>query len=62
MTASKEKPKEKILEKPDRLPVHVAIIMDGNGRWAAQRNRPRTYGHKKGVDAVKEVVRAAGEI
>lgn len=58
----KEKIKEQILRQPERMPVHVAIIMDGNGRWAALRNRPRTYGHKKGVDAVKEVVRAAGEI
>ena len=62
MSASKEKLKEKVLEKPERIPTHVAIIMDGNGRWAAQRNRPRTFGHKKGVDAVKAVVRAAGEI
>jgi len=62
MNVLKEKLMDRILEKQERLPVHVAIIMDGNGRWAAQRNRPRTYGHKKGVDAVKEVVRAAGEI
>ncbi|WP_105168892.1 isoprenyl transferase [Pseudoalteromonas sp. T1lg23B] len=38
------------------LPKHVAIIMDGNGRWAQSRNRPRTYGHKKGVDAVRNSV------
>ncbi len=62
MSNSKDKLKEQILEKPERIPIHVAIIMDGNGRWAAQRNRPRTYGHKRGVDAVKAVVRAAGEI
>ena len=62
MTAINEKLKEEILEKPERIPIHVAIIMDGNGRWAALRNRPRTFGHKKGVDAVKQVVRAAGEI
>jgi len=36
--------------------------MDGNGRWAAMRNKPRTFGHEAGVQAVKEVVRAAGEI
>ncbi|WP_421786700.1 isoprenyl transferase [Hyphobacterium sp.] len=40
---------------------HVAIIMDGNGRWAQQRGRPRAFGHSKGVDAVREAVRAAGD-
>ncbi|MEE8403849.1 MAG: isoprenyl transferase [candidate division Zixibacteria bacterium] len=54
--------KGRILETPERIPVHVAIIMDGNGRWAAQRNRPRTFGHKAGVEAVKKVVRSAAEI
>jgi undecaprenyl diphosphate synthase len=62
MHTAKNKLKEQVLEHPERIPAHVAIIMDGNGRWAALRNRPRTFGHKKGVDAVKEVVRAAGEI
>ena len=38
---------------------HVAIIMDGNGRWAKQRHLPRAIGHKRGVEAVREVVRAA---
>ncbi|MFC3033917.1 isoprenyl transferase [Pseudoalteromonas fenneropenaei] len=38
------------------LPRHVAIIMDGNGRWAQARNRPRVFGHKKGVDAVRSAV------
>ena len=38
---------------------HVAIIMDGNGRWAKKRHLPRAVGHKRGVDAVREVVRAA---
>jgi undecaprenyl diphosphate synthase len=45
-----------------RLPVHLAIIMDGNGRWAKMRNLPRTAGHEAGVEAVREVVRAAAEI
>jgi undecaprenyl diphosphate synthase len=44
------------------VPEHVAIIMDGNGRWAKQRGLPRTMGHRKGVDAVREVVRAAGDV
>lgn len=41
------------------LPSHVAIIMDGNGRWAAKRGLPRSMGHRKGVDAVRRTVRAA---
>lgn len=45
---------------PDRMPGHVAIIMDGNGRWANARRLPRVAGHRAGVDAVKEVVRACG--
>lgn len=44
------------------LPEHVAIIMDGNGRWAQERGLDRVYGHKAGVDTVKRVVEAAGEI
>ncbi|CAD7046435.1 di-trans,poly-cis-decaprenylcistransferase [Pseudorhizobium endolithicum] len=43
------------------IPQHVAIIMDGNGRWAKQRGLPRTIGHNKGVEAVREAVKAAGE-
>ena len=44
------------------LPKHIAIIMDGNGRWAKARHLPRTAGHKKGVEATKKIVRHAGEI
>ena len=43
------------------IPQHVAIIMDGNGRWAKQRGLPRTIGHNKGVEAVREAVKTAGE-
>lgn len=43
------------------MPQHVAIIMDGNGRWAKSRGLDRVFGHKKGVDAVKEIVEASGE-
>lgn len=42
-------------------PVHVAIIMDGNGRWAQRRKLPRTAGHRQGAEAVRRVLRAAGE-
>jgi len=45
-----------------RVPVHVGIIMDGNGRWAASRGLPRTEGHRRGVEAVRETVRAAGAL
>ena len=44
-----------------KCPRHVAIIMDGNGRWARRRRLPRFAGHKAGVETVKEVVRACGE-
>ncbi|MCX8014410.1 MAG: isoprenyl transferase [candidate division WOR-3 bacterium] len=47
---------------PKNIPQHIAIIMDGNGRWAKKRGLPRFYGHKKGVDAVRKIVRACGEI
>ena len=43
-------------------PRHVAIIMDGNGRWARQRNRPRTFGHAEGVEALRRTVEAAGDL
>ena len=45
-----------------RVPRHVAVIMDGNGRWAAARGLPRVAGHKAGVDSVREIVRAADEL
>ena len=47
---------------PARLPRHVAIIMDGNGRWATARGLPRLEGHRKGADSVRDVTRAAREI
>jgi len=45
-----------------RLPKHVAVIMDGNGRWAKKRNMPRVAGHRAGADAVREVVETAREL
>jgi undecaprenyl diphosphate synthase len=44
------------------LPTHVAIIMDGNGRWAKERGLPRVEGHRNGVESVRAVVRTAGEV
>ena len=46
----------------DHTPSHIAIIMDGNGRWANRRSLPRTMGHKQGMEAAKRVVRAAAEL
>lgn len=45
----------------DKVPQHVAVIMDGNGRWAKGQGEERLYGHRHGVDAVREVVRTAAE-
>lgn len=47
---------------PARVPAHVAIIMDGNGRWAQQRGLPRLEGHRRGVETVRTVVDAAREL
>jgi len=44
------------------MPRHVAIIMDGNGRWAKKRMLPRAMGHRRGVETVRDIVRAAGEL
>ncbi|MDD5776663.1 MAG: polyprenyl diphosphate synthase [Treponema sp.] len=44
------------------LPIHIGIIMDGNGRWAKLRNLPRTKGHRKGLDVAKQIVKAASDL
>ena len=46
---------------PSRLPAHVAVIMDGNGRWAKQRNLPRVMGHREGVEALKRTLRLCSD-
>lgn len=46
----------------EKLPKHIAVIMDGNGRWAKGRNMPRVFGHRNGVKAVRETSEAAAEI
>src|SRR3989442_7526721 len=55
---------EKLLHRIDRsaLPAHIAIIMDGNGRWASRRGLPRVAGHRAGINAVREVVEGSAEI
>ena len=62
MPKTLEQLEAEVRARSERIPHHVAIIMDGNGRWAAQRNQPRTFGHEAGVRAVREVVRASGEL
>lgn len=49
------------MEKNSRIPAHVSIIMDGNGRWAREQGHERIYGHKKGVESVRAVTEAAAE-
>jgi undecaprenyl diphosphate synthase len=49
-------------QNPNKVPTHVAIIMDGNGRWAKKRNMGRIRGHQKGAQAVREIVKASREI
>jgi undecaprenyl diphosphate synthase len=46
----------------NRLPRHIAVIMDGNGRWAKQKGKPRVFGHRSGVKSVREVTEAAAEL
>ncbi len=60
-TASDEKLQSE-LQKSGEIPIHIAIIMDGNGRWARKRGLPRAAGHKRGVDTVKDMVKACAQI
>src|SRR5437879_4760364 len=45
-----------------RIPAHIAVIMDGNGRWAKSRRLPRIFGHRAGIASVREIVRTCGEL
>ncbi len=47
---------------PDRLPAHIGVIMDGNGRWAKKRGLSRTQGHRQGLEVAKEIVRTAATL
>ncbi len=47
---------------PDAVPAHIAVIMDGNGRWARQRNLPRIAGHQAGIQSVREILEASAEL
>ena len=59
---SKEDEYKKRIEQGYQVPSHVAIIMDGNGRWAKRRGLPRAAGHREGVKSVRKIVEAAGEV
>lgn len=48
--------------KPNLIPCHIAIVCDGNGRWASQKGLPRSYGHKKGTEPVKDITKICSEI
>ena len=50
------------LKKSGNIPTHIAIIMDGNGRWAKKRGLPRVAGHRRGVETVREIVETCAEI
>jgi undecaprenyl diphosphate synthase len=56
------KPKETVVSEPLVIPSHIAIIMDGNGRWAKNRNLPRVAGHHEGMKVVKKIVREADRL
>jgi undecaprenyl diphosphate synthase len=50
------------LKSSGEIPRHVAIIMDGNGRWAQEKRKPRTFGHRQGVHSVRDIVEASGQL
>ncbi|MEE9448618.1 MAG: polyprenyl diphosphate synthase, partial [Ignavibacteriaceae bacterium] len=64
--SSKEQTTDELLQaqlkKSGEIPVHIAIIMDGNGRWAKSRGLPRIAGHRKGVESVRDIVKASAQI
>lgn len=56
-TNKNKKKREKLVLDKDNMPRHIAIIMDGNGRWAKQRKLPRTMGHKAGVETIRRIIK-----
>ena len=50
------------MENKNNIPAHIAIIMDGNGRWAKHRGLPRTAGHKKGAEVVEQILEDADHL
>ena len=65
MTSSRSSSDERTqaeLKKSGEIPSHIAIIMDGNGRWAKKRGLPRAAGHKRGVESVRDIVKACSQL
>ncbi|HML46204.1 MAG TPA: polyprenyl diphosphate synthase, partial [Clostridia bacterium] len=62
MALWKRKPQPDWTPEPNRLPRHVAVIMDGNGRWATRRGMPRAMGHRSGVEAMRAVIRESSDL
>lgn len=54
--------KQETLKQSGEIPIHIAIIMDGNGRWAQRRNLPRVAGHREGVESVRDMVEVCGQL
>ncbi|MCZ7614501.1 MAG: polyprenyl diphosphate synthase [Ignavibacteriaceae bacterium] len=61
-TSQSDKSLQEELKRSGEIPTHIAIIMDGNGRWAKKRGLPRVAGHRKGVETVREIVEVCAEI
>ena len=53
---------KKLFERKELIPKHIAIIMDGNGRWAKKRNLPRVFGHNEGINTVRKMCEICGDI
>lgn len=61
-TTGEDKKAQELLKSTGEIPRHIAIIMDGNGRWAKQRGMPRIAGHREGVESVRDTVEACGQL
>ncbi len=59
---SEDKLKQELLLQQGKLPKHIAVIMDGNGRWAKEKSLPRIAGHREGIESVREIVKASSQI
>ncbi len=62
LATGEDKNAQEMLKSAGEIPQHIAIIMDGNGRWAKQRNLPRIAGHSEGVESVRDTVEACGQL
>jgi undecaprenyl diphosphate synthase len=60
--SERDKKEQERLRNEGEIPRHIAIIMDGNGRWAKKKGRPRIAGHREGVESVRDIVEAAGQL